>query len=240
VGLAAWLAYRPRLEQSAHHLIKPLALPWLVVALAMALAVVATFMAASRPARAMTHMPVVAALYGRPAPPKQVRRSALPGLAVLAGAFALLSFAGSQNHQGGALELVLGLVAPVVAVILLSPFCLALLGRASRHAPVTVRLPLRDLARYRARAGCPRLTPTGPSPPSHMSRHLCRRSIRSSHGAGWFVLVCVTERMECRKTITIGGPRAHALRPFQRNLAGLSGTGAGGLVRQRDHTGHLS
>jgi putative ABC transport system permease protein len=153
LGLAAWLAYRPRLEQSAHHLIEPFALPWLVIVLAMALAVVATFFAASRPARALTHMPVVAALSGRPAPPKQVRRSALPGLAVLAGAFALLSFAGSQNHQGGAPELVLGLVALVVAVILLSPFCLALLGKASRRAPVTARLALRDLARYRARSG---------------------------------------------------------------------------------------
>jgi putative ABC transport system permease protein len=153
LGLAAWLAYRPRLEQSAHHVIKPLALPWLVVVLAMVLAVVATFLAASRPARALTHMPVVTALSGRPAPPKQIRRSALPGLAVLAAAFALVTYAGSRNTQGGALELVLGLVALVAAVILLAPFCLSLLGRASRHAPVTARLALRDLARYRARSG---------------------------------------------------------------------------------------
>jgi putative ABC transport system permease protein len=153
LGLAGWLAYRPHLEQSAHHLIKPFALPWLVVILAVVLAVIATFLAASRPARAMTHMPVVAALAGRPAPPRQIRRSALPGLAVLAAAFALVTYAGSQNHQGGALELVLGLVALVVAVILLSPFCLSLLGKASRHAPVTARLALRDLARYRARSG---------------------------------------------------------------------------------------
>jgi putative ABC transport system permease protein len=153
LGLAGWLAYRPRLEQSAHHLIQPFALPWLVVILAVVLAVIATTLAASRPARALTHMPVVTALSGRPAPPKQIRRTALPGLAVLAAAFALVTFAGSQNHQGGTLELILGLVALVVAVILLAPFCLALLGRASRHAPVTVRLALRDLARYRARSG---------------------------------------------------------------------------------------
>ncbi|HEY6788388.1 MAG TPA: FtsX-like permease family protein, partial [Trebonia sp.] len=39
VGLAAWFAYRPSLEQSAHHLIGVFALPWLVIVLAMVLAV---------------------------------------------------------------------------------------------------------------------------------------------------------------------------------------------------------
>src|SRR5262249_3643687 len=50
-------------------------------------------------------------------------------------------------------EPVLGLVALIVAVILLSPLCLAALGRLSRGAPISVRLALRDLARYRARSG---------------------------------------------------------------------------------------
>ena len=51
LGMAAWLAYRPRLEASAHHLIGVLQLPWLVIVVAMVLAVLATFVAASRPAR---------------------------------------------------------------------------------------------------------------------------------------------------------------------------------------------
>ena len=50
-------------------------------------------------------------------------------------------------------ELVLGLVALIVAVILLAPLCLALLARLGRRAPIAVRLALRDLARYRARSG---------------------------------------------------------------------------------------
>jgi putative ABC transport system permease protein len=41
----------------------------------------------------------------------------------------------------------------VVAVVLLSPACLAVLARLGRWTPVTVRLALRDLARYRARSG---------------------------------------------------------------------------------------
>ena len=86
VGLAVWLAYRPTAEQSAHHLIGAFALPWVVIGPALALAVLATFFAASRPARAITRMSTVAALSGRPAPPKQVHRSAVPGVvfAVLA------------------------------------------------------------------------------------------------------------------------------------------------------------
>jgi putative ABC transport system permease protein len=154
LGLAGWLAYRPRLESSAHHVIGVFQLPWVVIAVAMALAVVATFVAASRPARAITRVPTVAALSGRPAPPKQAHRSAVPGVVLLVVAGLLLSYASKSNGNGGGmLELVLGLVALIVAVILLSPLCLAMLARLGRHAPIAVRLALRDLARYRARSG---------------------------------------------------------------------------------------
>ena len=43
--------------------------------------------------------------------------------------------------------------AMVVALILLSPFCLTALARLGRHAPIATRLALRDLDRYRARSG---------------------------------------------------------------------------------------
>ncbi|MGH9305125.1 MAG: ABC transporter permease, partial [Acidimicrobiales bacterium] len=156
IGILAWLAYRPHLEASAHHLIGMFALPWLVVALAMVLAVVATYFAASRPARSIARIPVVAALSGRPAPPRQVHRSALPGIAFLVIAFLLLGYSGSTgggNGSGGGPELVLGLVALIPGIILLSPFCLSALARLSRRSPLAVRLALRDLARYRARSG---------------------------------------------------------------------------------------
>jgi len=155
LGLAGWLAYRPRLESSSHHLIGVFQLPWVVIGPAMALAVVATYFAAARPARAVTRIPVVAALSGRPAPPKQVHRSALPGAILFVIAAALLSYAGKSNGNGGggALELIGGIVLLVVAIILLAPFSLAVMARAGRRAPIAVRLALRDLARYRARSG---------------------------------------------------------------------------------------
>ena len=71
LGLAAWLAYRPRLESSSHHVIGVFQLPWIVIGPAMALAVVATYFAASRPARAVTKIPVVAALSAGPLRPSR-------------------------------------------------------------------------------------------------------------------------------------------------------------------------
>ena len=157
LGILLWLAYRPHLEASSHHLIAPFALPWLVVGLAVALAVVATYVAARRPARSVTRIPIVAALSGRPPAPRRVRRSAVPGIVVLVAAFLVLGWSGSQAGQGngnqGAPQLVLGLVLLIPGVILLAPFFLSAASRLGRNAPITVRLALRDLARYRARAG---------------------------------------------------------------------------------------
>jgi putative ABC transport system permease protein len=155
LGLAAWLAYRPIVESDAHHLIGPFQLPWVVIGPAMALAVVATYFAASRPARSITRIPVVTALAGRPAPPRQVHRSAVPGLIVLAVSVVLFAYTGkvNGNGNGGALELLGGFVTLIAAVILLAPFCLTVLALAGRRAPIAARLALRDLNRYRARSG---------------------------------------------------------------------------------------
>jgi putative ABC transport system permease protein len=159
LGFVVWLLYRPHLEQSSHHLIGIFNLPWTVVLLAMVLAVVATYVAASRPARSITRVPIVTALSGRPAPPRQISRSALPGILFFVGAFLLLGVAGAASGgQGGGgggptPELALGIILLIPGMILLAPFCLSALARLGRNAPFAVRLPLRDLSRYRARSG---------------------------------------------------------------------------------------
>jgi putative ABC transport system permease protein len=156
LGLGLWLAYRPSLQQSSHHVIGVLALSWTVVAAAMVLAVAAAYFAASRPARAITKVPIVQALSGRPAPPRQIHRSALPGIVFLVLAFLLLGYSGSTNNgngSGGAPELLFGIVLLVPGLILLAPFLLSLTARLGRRAPIATRLALRDLARYRARSG---------------------------------------------------------------------------------------
>jgi putative ABC transport system permease protein len=163
LGLLAWLAYRPRAQASAHHVIGTFELPWLVIFVSMALAVVAAYLAAVRPARAIARVPVVAALAGRPPAPRAVRRWAGPaGVALLVVAFFLIGFASAQSTSPGAeagnkstlvLALVVGLVVLCAGVVLAAPTLLALLAWAARRAPVVIRLALRDLARYRARSG---------------------------------------------------------------------------------------
>ena len=154
IGIAAWLAYRPRVEASANHMIAPFALPWAVIGPAIGLAVLATWFAASRPAKAMARVPVVTALSGRPAPPRKVRRSAIPGLICIGVAFVVLGMSGASGGNGnGMLEVVLGFAALIAGIILLAPTCLALLARLAPRTPVAVRLALRDLSRYRARSG---------------------------------------------------------------------------------------
>jgi putative ABC transport system permease protein len=153
LGLVAWLAYRPHNEQSAHHSIAMFALPWTVIVVAMVLSVVATFLAAGHPARAMTRVPVVSALAGRPAPPRQIHRSFVPGVMALVIGFVFFSLSGTAGSSGGVTWLVPGFVALIAGIILVSPFFLALLARVGRRAPIAVRLALRDLSRYRARSG---------------------------------------------------------------------------------------
>jgi putative ABC transport system permease protein len=152
LGLVAWLAYRPHNEQSAHHLIPIFALPWTVIVVAMVLAVVATFVAAGHPARAITRVPVVAALAGRPAPPRQIHRSFVPGVIALVIGFFMFAASGAAGSSG-VIWLIPGFIALIAGIILMAPFFLALLARVGRKAPIAIRLALRDLSRYRARSG---------------------------------------------------------------------------------------
>jgi putative ABC transport system permease protein len=156
LGFALWAAYRPHLESSSHHVIGLFQLPWTVLLIAVLIAMVTPFLAASRPARTITKVPIVKALSGRPAPPKPAHRSAIPGLVLLVASFALLGLAGGQ-HAGAsgapAAPLLGGFVCLIAAIILLAPITVALLGRVGRRLPVTARLALRDLARYRSRSG---------------------------------------------------------------------------------------
>jgi putative ABC transport system permease protein len=155
LGFLAWLAYRPQAENSAHHLMGVFQLPWTVIGISMVLAIAATYFAASRPAKAIARTPIVAALAGRPPAPRRTRHLAVPvGLGFLVLAFVLLGMAGATAGQGnGMLQVVVGFVALAVAIVLLAPSLLAVVAAAGRHAPIAVKLALRDLARYRARSG---------------------------------------------------------------------------------------
>jgi len=152
LGLAAWIAYAPQLAASAHHRIAWTDLPWWLAGSAMVLSVVTAVLAAGRPARAVSRLPVMAALSGRPAAGRSVHRSAVPGAALLAAGLAMIAMSGGWGSRHPVLQLG-GLLVTAIGLLLLAPVGVVLLGTLAGRAPIAVRLALRDLARYRTRSG---------------------------------------------------------------------------------------
>ncbi|MBV9452414.1 MAG: FtsX-like permease family protein [Streptosporangiaceae bacterium] len=155
-GFGAWFAYVPGLQSATGHRINPLNLPWWAIVVGILLAVVTSVLAARRPARVAARIPAVAALSGRPAEPKGLHRSALPGMLLIGGGIVCLLFSGGWGGNSGSdsLFLLVGLVATIVGIFLFAPLCVTLLSvAAGARVPVSVRIALRDLVRYRARSG---------------------------------------------------------------------------------------
>jgi putative ABC transport system permease protein len=156
LGFAAWFAYAPTLQQDSGHLVSATNLPWWAVGTGIVLAVVTSVLASRHPAKAMARVPVVAALSGRPAPPKAVHRSVVPGVCLFAGGVVCLAFSGGWDGSSGqdALLLLAGLVAVIIGIFLLAPLCIRVLAAgAGPRMPVAIRIALRDLVRYRTRSG---------------------------------------------------------------------------------------
>jgi putative ABC transport system permease protein len=157
LGLAAWFAYVPTLQQATGHVVDTANLPWWAIALGVVFAVATSVLASRRPAKTVAAVPVVAALSGRPTPPKAVHRTVLPGVILFAAGVVGLATAGglagaSGNGGGPALHLLAGLAAVIIGIVLLAPPAISML-RASSRLPVAIRIALRDLVRYRARSG---------------------------------------------------------------------------------------
>lgn len=155
IGIGAWIPYAPYFGTSADHYVPWTSLPWWLIGVAMALAVVTAVLASRQPARAVADVPVVAALSGRPVEPKQSRRSPRPGLIVLALGIVLLVFSGGTNGSGGSstFDTLAGVLATIAGLVLLAPVIIGQVARVARHVPVAGRIAVRDLARYRARSG---------------------------------------------------------------------------------------
>jgi putative ABC transport system permease protein len=162
LGLAAWFAYVPALQRAVGHVVDAANLPWWAFAIGVVLAIATSVLASRRPAKTIARVPVVTALSGRPAPPKAMHRTVLPGVIVFAIGIACLAFTGglagmaAQGHagQGRALLLLGGLVAVIVGLVRLAPLAIGVLAAgASPRLPVAIRIALRDLVRYRARSG---------------------------------------------------------------------------------------
>ncbi len=151
----AWFWYYPHLETATAHRTDPLALPWAAVAIGLLLAVATSVLAAVWPGRAISKVPVVAAISERVEPPKVVARSLRPGVLFLVGGLFLLFASGGWDGSGhnGRYLIIIGLVCCEVASALLAPFLVDRLARLAWRAPLATRLAVRDLERYRSRSG---------------------------------------------------------------------------------------
>jgi putative ABC transport system permease protein len=154
VALGGWLWYYPHLETATAHRTDPFNLPWAAVIIGLLLAVATSVIAAVWPGRAVSKIPVVAALSGRIDPPQLVNRSLRPGLIFLAAGLFILYFSGgASGGQGGGYLVIAGMLSCEIACALLAPFIVDKLSRLAWRAPLASRLALRDLARYRSRSG---------------------------------------------------------------------------------------
>jgi putative ABC transport system permease protein len=149
LGLVGWIALSHRLEGNVAHRIDTFDLPWALLLGALIAGVVVPIAAAWWPSRAMPRMSIVDAISARPPKPRRADASALLAIIFLAGGAVLT---GLSNQTKPPL-LIGGMIAIVVGILLACPTAIRSLARTARRAPVTVRIALRDLGRYQARAG---------------------------------------------------------------------------------------
>jgi putative ABC transport system permease protein len=149
VGLGGWFAFVPTLRSISEHRVDPFALPWWAIGAAMVLTFVTAVVAAWWPARAAARLSVMAALSGRPPRPQPAHRFAALGGALLGVGILLLAFA-DQRRAG---FIIGGTASTAVGLLFMAPLAIRALARLGGRSSISIRLALRDLARYQARSG---------------------------------------------------------------------------------------
>ena len=152
LGLATWIALTPRFETLVGHRIDRFHLQWWAIAASMVLAVVTAVIAAWWPARSAARSSIVAALSGRPAPPKPAHRFAGVGAILLAVGLGCLAFSHRNDNSPNAFLIIAGIIATTFGMLFVGPLFIRGLALVGRRAPIALRLALRDLARYQARS----------------------------------------------------------------------------------------
>ena len=148
-GLALWLAVEPTLEPALDFRLDRLSLPWALLAAIGFVAILAATAAAWWPGRAVARVPVTRALSARPPRPKPARHSAIVAVVLIAAGIGSLVL----SDRTTPLLIITGIVATILGTLLLAPLVIRLFARTAGHAPIAVRLALRDLARYQVRSG---------------------------------------------------------------------------------------
>ncbi len=148
-GLAVWVAVEPTLEPALDFRLDRLSLPWALLAMIAVVSVLCATAAAWWPGRAVARVPVTRALSARPPRPKPARHSAILAVVLIAAGIGSLVLSNRDRTP----LIVAGIVATILGTLLLGPLAIRLFARTAGHAPIAIRLALRDLARYQARSG---------------------------------------------------------------------------------------
>jgi putative ABC transport system permease protein len=151
-ALIGWFTWSSSLESAANHRINSSDIPWWLLAAGVGLALVTTTAAAWWPARMTARVPVVAALSGRPPRAKRAHRSALAALAFFVVGYVCLAKGIDKQGVAKPFPFVGGPIAIVLGILFLCPIAIRALALIAGRLPIAVRLALRDLARYQARA----------------------------------------------------------------------------------------
>jgi putative ABC transport system permease protein len=152
LGIAGWLVVAPAVESAANHRIDRADIPWTLVVEVLAIAIVVATLAAWWPARMVARLPVVAALSGRPAPARPVRRPLVIAFAFVAAGVTAIAAAKPTGDRVRPLLFIAGLLAVVLGAVFLAPAAIRVCGALARRLPLAPRLALRDLARYQTRS----------------------------------------------------------------------------------------
>ncbi len=159
LGLVGWIAFAPTFVKIAGHRVGRFDLPWGAIGAAVALAIATSVVAAWWPARVSARASIVAALSGRPAPPKPAHRFAAIGVVLLGVGVGALDLANriTTTAQDGRRNpnvplIIVGAIATTIGMLALGPLLIGALARVGRRATISLRLALRDLARYQARS----------------------------------------------------------------------------------------
>jgi putative ABC transport system permease protein len=185
-GLAAWLVFAGRMEGLVDHRIARFDLPWWAIGTSAGLACLTSVGAAWWPARVAARIPIVAALSGRPSPPRPTHRFAALGALLLVVGPVLLD----RSHKTRPPYIVGGVVTTAVGILLLAPVAIAGLAVVGRRAPIAIRLAVRDLARYQARSGAA----------------LAAVSLALGISASIVVSAAAAETVDARNLAAAGGP----------------------------------
>ena len=152
-ALGGWAALQLHNRLDPYASSGPLDLPWLSLVALVAAATVAALVAAAVPARGASQIAIADVLAGRERsrPVRTAGRSMGVGLVVVAAAGLMAT---TTLGQPGSNLWLLAIAAAVLVIgtLVLVPTVLAGLGRVAGPLPLTLRHPLRDTARQRARS----------------------------------------------------------------------------------------